>query len=483
MIGVHRAPCDEAAIRCAQADTHATPEHARGALAATILGSSMAFIDGSVVNVALPAIGERLSADTASLQWVVNAYLLLLGALVLIGGAAGDRFGRRRVFRIGIVGFALASVGCGLAPNAGTLIAMRAAQGAAAALLVPSSLAILGASFSGAERGRAIGTWAGFGALTAALGPVLGGWLVDTVSWRAIFFLNVPIAIATLWLAARSVPESRDPSPRGLDFAGAASVAAGLALLTWALTEAQPRGFGDARVLVALVAGVALLGAFLFVEARARAPMMPLALFRSRDFSGANLLTLLLYFALSGALFVLPFELIGSRGYTTTQAGAALLPLPVVMGALSAQAARLAERAGARLLLTAGPIMAGCGFALLALAPDAPYWRGVLPAMLVVSAGMTLAVAPLTTTVMSAVDAANAGVASGINNAVARVAGLIAVAVVGLVFFGASGEGSSFAPAVFIAATCAVAAGAVAFITIGRAPSEVRDTAGERKAK
>lgn len=484
MIGSQQAPCDEGVIRNADASVACRPAQTRKtqALAATILGSSMAFIDGSVVNVALPAIQSDLAADTSGIQWVINAYLLLLGALVLIGGSAGDRYGRRRVFLLGIVLFTIASIGCGLAPGVGTLIAARAAQGIAAALLVPSSLAILGASFGPDERGRAIGAWAGFGALMAALGPILGGWLVDTLSWRAIFFLNVPIAVAAVWLTLRAVPESRDPDAGRLDWMGAVIVALGLGALTWALTDASSRGFGDAWVLAGLAGGALLLVAFVIVETRVHAPMMPPALFRSRDFSGTNLLTLLLYFALSGALFVLPFELIRGHGYSATQAGAALLPLPIVMGVFSRAAGRLGDRIGPHWPLTLGPIIAGIGMAMLALpGQGTPYWQGFGPAMLVLSLGMTLAVAPLTTTVMSAVDTRQAGVASGINNAVARVAGVIAVAVLGLVFFGGvdaqqggfpqqpdgGGEGiGSFAIAVYIAAGCAIAGGLVAFATI-----------------
>jgi EmrB/QacA subfamily drug resistance transporter len=476
--GNQHAPCDEGVIRHAETAAAWRPAIQRKSqtLVATILGSSMAFIDGSVVNVALPAIQRDLAAGAAGIQWVINAYLLLLGALVLIGGSAGDRYGRRRVFLVGIVGFAIASIGCGLAPGIGTLIAARAAQGVAAALLVPSSLAILGASFGPDERGRAIGAWAGSGALMAALGPILGGWLVDTISWRAIFFLNLPIAIAAVWLTLRAVPESRDPAADSLDWPGALIVALGLSALTWALTDASGRGFDDPWIIAGLVGAALLLVAFVFVETRVRAPMVPPALFRSRDFSGANLLTLLLYFALSGALFVLPFELIRGHGYSATQAGAALLPLPIVMGVFSRTAGRLSDRIGPHWPLTVGPIVAGIGMAMLALpALATPYWQGFLPAMLVLGVGMTLAVAPLTTTVMSAVETHQAGVASGINNAVARVAGALAVAVLGLVFFGGvdpqasegSAQGStSFAIAIYIAAGCAIAGGLVAFAAI-----------------
>jgi EmrB/QacA subfamily drug resistance transporter len=480
MIGNQHAPCEEGLIRGAdRASGHHLPRpQQRMALAATILGSSMAFIDGSVVNVALPAIQQDLGAGAAGVQWVMNAYLLLLGALVLIGGSAGDRHGRRRIFLLGIVLFGVASIACALAPGVGSLVAARAAQGIAAALLVPSSLAILGASFAPRERGRAIGAWAGFGALTAAAGPVLGGWLVDQWSWRAIFLLNLPIAAVAIWLTLRAVPESRDPQAGPLDWPGAATAALGLGALTWALTDAADRGFGDPTIVGALLVGVLLLIAFVAIERRVRAPMMPPALFRSRDFSGTNALTLLLYFALSGALFVLPFELIRVHGYSATAAGAALLPLPVVMGLFSSAAGRLNDRIGPHGPLTLGPIIAGAGIAMLAL-PDAgtPYWSGFLPAMLALSVGMTVAVAPLTTTVMDSVATRQAGIASGINNAVARVAGVIAVALLGLVYFGdgggteASPRNDSFALAMYLAAGCAVAGGLVAFATVrSRAP-------------
>jgi EmrB/QacA subfamily drug resistance transporter len=368
-------------------------------------------------------------------QWVVNAYLLLLGALVLIGGAAADRFGRRRVFVTGIAVFTIASMACGLAPDAVTLAVFRAVQGAGAALLTPSSLAILGASFPEAERGRAIGAWAGFGSLTAAAGPVLGGWLVDTISWRAIFFVNVPLAIATLLLTARHVPESRAPDAKGLDVAGAILVAAGLGLLTWGLTGASQRSLADPAILAPILAGLLALAAFVVVERRSPAAMAPLAIFKSRDFVAANVLTLFLYFALGGLMFFLPFELIRVHGYAASQSGATLLPFALVMGGLSGAAGRLADRAGPRLPLTLGPLVAAAGFAALAWAGSTSnYWTGFLPATLVLAAGMVLSVAPLTAVVMSAVAPGHAGTASGINNAVARIAGLLAVAVMSLVF-------------------------------------------------
>jgi EmrB/QacA subfamily drug resistance transporter len=424
-------PCDAAAIR-AVAGVPACAARKRWVLAAAVLGSTLAFVDESVVNVALPTMESELHATLGAMQWVINAYTLCMSALLLSGGAAADHFGRRRIFVIGVGVFALASIASGLAADAGVLIGARAIQGVGAALLVPCSLALIGAAYDEHERGTAIGVWSGASALAAGAAPLLGGWLVDHWSWRAIFLINPLLAIPTLWIAVTRVPESRDPdAPPGIDWPGALLAVAGLGMLVYGLIAAAPRGWGDTTVLVSVLLGAILLVAFVFNEHISRSPMMPLELFRSRVFSGINLMTLLLYGALGGAFFFLPFLLIQARGYSATAAGAAYLPFTVVLAVLSRWSGGLLDRFGARGPLIVGPAITASGLLWLSFAPG-PYWT-ILPPMTWIGFGMAITVAPLTAAVINAVPAHRTGVASGINNAVASVGSLLVIAILGSV--------------------------------------------------
>lgn len=464
-------PCDRGVVQAAE--HHGGPSRGALVLIGTVLGSSLAFIDGSAVNLTLPVIQRQLGGDAAAAQWIMNAYMLMLGALVLAGGAAADRYGRRAVFIAGVVVFSLASALCGLSPNLPLLIAARAVQGLGAALLVPASLAILGAAFDKAARGRAVGIWAGAGGLMSAIGPVLGGWLTDAVSWRAVFLINLPLAALAVGFILAGAKESRAPQAGPVDWAGAAAAILGLGALTWALTDAPARGWTSPLVLVGLVVGVACMAGFLAIERRAKSPMVPLGLFGSATFSGANGLTFLLYAAFSGALFLLPFQLIQVHHYPTAAAGAALLPLSVGLAVLSPLAGAISAKVGVRAMLTAGPLVVAAGFGLLAFSAHQPgYWTGVFPGLTLLAIGMGIAVAPLTDAILASVPDAYEGAASGINNAVARVGGLLAVALAGFVMAAGAGEAQASAIAqgyriaMIAAALGAAAAGLIGLVTI-----------------
>lgn len=417
----------------------------RWVLLATIVASSMAFIDSTALNVTLPALQADLQATGSQLLWVVNAYQLLLSALILVGGSLGDRYGRRKVFLTGVALFAAASTACGLAPSAELLIAARAVQGTGGALMVPGSLAIISAAFSDERRGQAIGTWSAFTTVTTILGPVLGGYLSSLGLWRAVFFINVPLAIVVVMAAARGVPESHDEQAGALDGWGTLLIVLGLAGVTYGAIEAPGRSLQDPIVAISLLAGVVSLVVFLPLERRSRSPIVPLNLFQSTTFSGSNLLTLLLYSALSGAFFFLPLTLIQAHGYQSSTAGVALLPFSILLASLSRWSGGMVKRTGARLLLVVGPATTSLGFLLLAIPGltrgPAEYWTSFLPGVVISGLGMGLTVAPLTTTVMGSVPDHSVGAASGINNAVARTAGVLAVAILGglaLVFFKSS---------------------------------------------
>jgi EmrB/QacA subfamily drug resistance transporter len=460
-------PCDAAAARSTPAA--GVVAHARWVLTATILASSLAFVDGSVVNVGLPAIGRSLGADAAGLQWVINAYLLPLSALLLLGGAAGDRFGRRRLLILGTTLFALTSLACAAAPSTATLLTARFLQGVSAALLMPNSLAILGATFAGEAKGRAVGIWAATGAALGAAGPVLGGWLIDLGSWRAIFLINLPLAAGAIALAWRFVPSDHSARPQRLDLSGGVWATLGLGALTWALTVGSgPAGWTPAALMLAAVALLAL-GCFVIVEMRrGERAMMPLAIFASRSFVGLTLLTLFLYGALGAVFVLIPYLLIEVAQYSATAAGAALLPLPLVLAVTSPFLGALAARVGPRLPLAIGPMIVAAGFVLsLRIGAHTDYWSQVLPAIIVMAIGLSGAVAPLTTAILSSVDAAHTGAASGFNSAVARSGGLIATALLGSVL---ASRGASllaaFQVAMALCALACVAASASAFLLL-----------------
>jgi EmrB/QacA subfamily drug resistance transporter len=444
----------------------------RWVIAATVLGSGIAFLDGTVVNVALPTIGEDLGADLSGLQWILDSYLVTLSALLLLGGALGDVYGRRKVFVIGLISFSAASVLCGIAPNTGFLIAARALQGAAAALLVPGSLAIISASFHADDRGRAVGAWSGLAGISGALGPFLGGWLVDAVSWRFVFFINLPIAAVAVAITLRHVPESSDPQGiRHIDLPGAVLASIGLAGVAYALIEGAVE-LGPAEIGAAILGVAALIG-FVVTEARSPNPMLPLEIFRSRQFTGANLTTLAVYTALGGTTFLVVLQLQLGLGYSAVEAGASLLPITLLMLTLSARMGQLAQRTGPRLPMTIGPLVIAAGLLMLArVGPGSDYVTDVLPALIVFGLGLSGTVAPLTSAVLASVEDRHLGVGSGVNNAVSRVAGLLSVALlpalVGLDLGGqnSGGLGDGFASAMRIAAGFSALGGVVAFLTV-----------------
>jgi EmrB/QacA subfamily drug resistance transporter len=443
---------------------------ARWVIAATALGSGIAFLDGTVVNVALPTIADDLDASVQGLQWTLDAYLVTLSALLLLGGSVGDRFGRRRAFLGGLLLFVMASAACGFAPSIGALIAARAVQGVGAAFLVPNSLSLISASFAEEDRSRAIGSWSGLTGVASAIGPFVGGWLIDSVSWRLVFLINVPLAAVTAWITVRHVPESAVDEPQPLDVPGAIAVSIGLAGLSYMLIEGSS-GFGAAEI-VAGVLGVGALVAFLLIEHRSIAPMLPLSMFRSWQFSGANLTTLTVYAGLGGALFLVVLYLQVVLGYSALEAGASFLPFTVLMLLLSARVGAATQRIGPRLPMTVGPVVAGVGLLLLGgIEPGDSYVGGVLPGVVVFAAGMTLTVAPLTATVLASVGPHYLGVASGTNNAVSRLAGLLAVAVLPWVAgIGATDDVDAlrdgYPMALRISGVLCMIGGAIAFATI-----------------
>jgi EmrB/QacA subfamily drug resistance transporter len=452
---------------------------ARWVVAATVLGSGIAFLDGTVVNVALPAIGKDLHTNIAGLQWTLDAYLVTLTAFLLLGGSLGDRLGRKRVFMWGLIGFTAASVACAVAPNVVTLVIARAVQGAGGALLVPGSLAILAASFSDTDRPRAVGAWSGLGGVASAVGPFLGGWLIEVWSWRLVFIINVPFAIVTIAITAKHVPESESSEAEPLDVGGAVLASAGLAAACYALIEG-PSGMNGAVVIAAIIA-VVMIAAFFVVEARSTHPMLPLRLFKNRQFSGANGTTLAVYSALSATLFLVVFELQVALGYSPIAAGASLLPVTVMTLLLSERAGGLAQRIGPRIPMTVGPFIIALGMLMFArIHPGASYWTTAFPGAVVFGLGLACTVAPLTATVLAAVQPDEVGIGSGVNNAAARLAGLLAIAVLPtVVHIDTALSPTSFtdhvATAMYISAALAALGGVIAFFTV-RTQALVRTT-------
>lgn len=453
------------------------PASRRWVVLAAVLGSGMAMLDATVVNVALPALGDDLGAEIDGLQWTLNGYTLTLAAFILLGGSLGDRFGRRRVFVIGTIWFAIASLLCGLAPSIELLVAARALQGVGGALLTPGSLAMIAGLFEGEERGRAIGLWSGLSGLASAVGPFVGGWLIDAAGWRWVFLVNLPIAAAVVWVAQRHVPETSDPeaSPH-LDLAGAVLGVVGLAALTWALVRAGEAGPWSAAALAAGAAGVAALACFVLVERRSRHPMLPLGLFASRQFSAANAVTFLVYAALGGVMFVLVLQLQLVAGYSPLAAGSALLPVTALLLLLSGPAGALSARIGPRLPMSVGPALSACGVLLmLRIGAHAGYLAEVMPAVALFGLGLAITVAPLTAAVLAAARARFAGIASGVNNAVARAASLLAVAVLPLVaglrgheYRDPAAFAAGFRVSVLLCAGLLAAGGLLAALTIRR---------------
>ena len=451
----------------------------RWILLATVLGSGIAFLDGTVVNVALPAIGEEFGVGFSSLQWTISAYMLTLGALLLVGGSLGDLYGRKLVFVYGLGAFTGASLLCAVAPSVGVLIAARALQGVGAAMLVPGSLAIISGSFRDEDKGQAIGAWSGLSGVTTAIGPFIGGWLVDSVSWRLVFFINLPLALIAIAITLRHVPESRDEaSARTPDVTGGITAALGLGGIVFALIEGPARGWDQPLVVIGGVVGVVALIGFLVIEARAAHPMMPFSIFRSRQFSGANGTTLLVYAALSGAMFLVVIQLQKILTYSALEAGAAFLPVTLLLLALSPTAGKLAQRWGPRGPMTVGPVVAGAGLAMLMnVEAGSRYLPDLLPGIIVFGLGLSATVAPLTTAVLTAIEGSHAGLASGINNAVARVAGLLAVVLIplaagisGIDNIGGEAFSDGYRRAMQMAALLCVGGAAVSFATIRKAP-------------